>query len=331
MRTPFALAFAFALGGVARADGSCALTTDSWTSAVTLRAAPDGAPFARLRGWGKGPRATVALGDVMGASLSGNGLDLHVVAETGDWLHTRAPMKFGKILTTQAGAIVSLRDVAALEIELKPPNDFTPAAPLKQPVKCEELAIGAVKPNDGRATLGLPKKLRAMELRQDVDIPIAAEPAGTPEGTLHVSADSNDVAVVRAQKGWTLIVVERFNSILHGWVPSGFVQKPPAAEGGVLGGIMGGIGGLGLSGTGGVAPPKKKCAAALRVFLRQRGRMGPEIGMLQPGTEVYARATDATWTEVTFPDLNWLELMSGNQLVVSSGDLSRCDERSLDR
>jgi hypothetical protein len=327
MRTLLAL---LALCGVARADGSCALTTDSWTSVVSLRGAPDGAPFARLRGWGKGPRATVALGDVMGASLSGNGLDLHVVAETGDWLHTRAPMKFGKILTTPAGAIVSLRDVAALEIELKPPGDFTPAAPLKQAVKCEELAIGAVKPNNGRAGLGLPKKLRAMVLRQDVDIPIAAEPAGTPEGTLHVSADSNDVEVVRAAKGWTLIVVERFNSILYGWVPSGFVQKPQP-EGGVLGGIMGGLGGLGLSGTGGVAPPKKKCAAALRVFLRQRGRMGPEVGMIQPGTELYAHATDATWTEVTFPDLNWLELLSGNQLVVSSGDLARCDERSLDR
>src|SRR5262249_12933273 len=96
MRTPFAFAFAFAFAvafafafafasGLAHAEGSCALTTDSWTSVVTLRGAPGGAPFARLRGWGKGPRATVALGDVMGASLSGNGLDLHVVAETGDW------------------------------------------------------------------------------------------------------------------------------------------------------------------------------------------------------------------------------------------------------
>jgi len=141
--------------------------------------------------------------------------------------------------------------------------------------------------------------------------------------------EAAQIEVVKREKGWTRMVLDEGASIVYGWIPSGLVLEHEQ-ELGVLGGVMGGIGGIGLSGVG-TGPAPRRCASDLRLWTRQRGKLGPEVGLLAASTPFFARTIDPLWSAITLPEVSWLEMMAGNELVVAAGDLVGCESRPLDR
>jgi hypothetical protein len=332
MRLGLTLLLLAATGPRAIAGEPCTLSTKSWLGDVSLSASADGPPFAKLASWQKGPRATLAVGAVLGVAISGDGLELRAVAAPGPWLFPRRPLRIGRVVIAASGAHLTLRDPAQLIVALDEIDGFKPAQPLQATVDCDALSLDLVKLRDARKATGFPATKRRLLLRGGVDVPIAAEPAGEIQGTLSFTDElAPEVEVVKQASGWSQIVIDQYSTLIYGWVPSGFVHKPEPA-GDMLGGVMGGLGGFGLSGRGLGGPPPRSCTGPLAVSLRQRKRVAPgEIGSVQPGTRFFTRATDERWTAIELESLPWLQLLPGNELVVATSELQRCEASSLDR
>jgi len=250
----------------------------------------------------------------------------HVNGQAEDgYLFARAPRRLGEAVV--ATSLARLRwfegKKGSLVVGPHRVTAFTSQQKLRAAVPCAALTLEGRWQGEAeaaiKALLGITRAHKEVLLHRKRSIPLYSAGKQKRVGAIYIDkAVPDKVQVIRENMDRSLVYIEFYSYVLHGWIPNDAIDKIAAEDEG-LGGLIG-------TGRGSHTWLGGACDSPKDLYVKH-GHKHHKVGTLGKGRRFFVDGGAGKWTRVSLERIKWFKMAKGYFLYLRADATDDCTLR----